>query len=454
MPLGLVCHAARLPELGAGERDAFLLFDVSGRWAGPAYGPGTEARAPLCLAIAIDASSSMRGGRFALALQATRNVLASLGPQDRVAVITFDRDARVAVPPAPFDAAGAETARRALDRLTTGIGTNLGAGWREASEAVLRVVLPNAVRRVLLLTDGYPSRGETQRDALRARVMEGHARGVETSIVGLGDGIDEGLCVALAEAGEGRFHYLREESALAEIVTAEIEGARALVATDVSLDVQLTPRVDRAEVLHRYPCKAGDRSLDVRIGSVARDAARSVLLSVSLKDGTPDAMLGFATARGRAVRPAAARATAPGYGHDYASVKASIAELDDLEDSARVTLMLPPGVGPEVSRRRVALELLVQRTLAEVRAAWDGLDRGDRDAVTRRLERARGLRRLFTERGLVRDDELLHMPNVDAVERAMFSASDEAKEARRRFSSWAHNTQLSFIGVIPSPRKR
>jgi len=454
MPIGLVCHAARLPELGAGARDAFLHFEVSGRGAAPSYGPGAEARAPLCLAIAIDASSSMRGGRFALALQATRDVLASLGPQDRVAVITFDRDARVAVAPAPFDAAGAETARRALDRLTTGIGTNIGAGWREASEAVLRVVAPLAVRRVLLLTDGYPSRGETQRDALRARVMEGHARGVETSIVGLGDGIDDGLCVALAEAGEGRFHYLREESALPEIVTAEVEGARALVATDVSLDVQLTPRVERAEVLHRYPCKPGDRSLDVRIGGVARDAPRAVLLSVSLRDGTPDAMLGFATARGRVVNPAAAgMSTAPGYGHDP-GLRGAVAGLDALEDSARVTLVLPPGSGPEASRRRVALELLVQRTLAEVRAAWDGLDRGDRDAVTRRLERARALRRLFTERGLVRDDELRNMPNVDAVERAMFSANDESKEARRRFSSWAHNTQLSFIGVINDPKKR
>jgi hypothetical protein len=310
------------------------------------------------------------------------------------------------------------------------------------------------VRRVLLLTDGYPSRGETQRDALRARVMEGHARGVETSIVGLGDGIDDGLCVALAEAGEGRFHYLREESALPEIVTAEVEGARALVATDVSLDVQLTPRVERAEVLHRYPCKPGDRSLDVRIGGVARDAPRAVLLSVSLRDGTPDAMLGFATARGRVVNPAAAgMSTAPGYVHD-SGLRGAVAGLDALEDSARVTLVLPPGSGPEASRRRVALELLVQRTLAEVRAAWDGLDRGDRDAVTRRLERARALRRLFTERGLVQDDELRNMPNVDSVERAMFSANDESKEARRRFSSWAHNTQLSFIGVINDPKKR
>ncbi|MDB4930255.1 MAG: von Willebrand factor type [Myxococcaceae bacterium] len=451
MSLGLVCHAARLPELGAGTRDAFLLFDVTGQSAAPDHGPAAGERAPLCLAIAIDASSSMRGGRFALALQATRDVLASLGPQDRVAVITFDKSARVAVSPAPFDSAGADTARRALDRLTTGIGTNLGAGWREASEAVLRVVLPHAVRRVLLLTDGYPSRGETQRDALRARVMEGHARGVETSIVGLGDGIDDGLCVALAEAGEGRFHYLREESALPEIVTAEVEGARALVATEVSLEVQLTPRVDRAEVLHRYPCKPGDRSLDVRIGGVARDAARTVLMAVGLKEGTPDAMLGFATARGRMVRPAPSQPTAPGYD---LGVRAAAAGLEDMEDSARVALVLPPGLGPESSRRRVAFELLVQRTLAEVRGAWDGLDRGDREAVSRRLERARGLRRLFVERGLVRDDELRHIPDVDAVERAMFSASAESKEERRRFSSWAHNTQLSFIGVIPDPKKR
>ncbi len=450
MPLGLVCHAARLPELGTSAKEAFVLFDVTGTWAGPGYGPGAEARAPLCLAIAIDASSSMRGGRFALALQATRDVLASLGPQDRVAVVTFDKNARVVVPPMAFDEEGSATARAALDRLTTGIGTNIGAGWREASEAVLRVMVPHAVRRVLLLTDGYPSRGETQKDALRARVMEGHARGVETSILGLGDGIDEGLCVALAEAGEGRFHYLRDEGALPEIVAAEIEGARTIVASDVSLEVQLTPRVERAEILHRYPCKPGERSLDVRIGSVTRDAARAVLLAVSLKDGTPDAMLGFATAHGQVVEPvAAARPTAPGF------ARGTLADqVNGREDSARVTLTLAPGGGPEVSRRRIALELLVQRTLSEVRTAWEGLDRGDRDAVLRRLERARSLRRLFVERGLVRDDELLHMPNVDAVERAMFSASDEAKEARRKFSSWAHNTQLSFLGVAPIDRKR
>lgn len=448
MPLGLVCHAARLPELGGAAKDAFLLFDVTGTWSGQAYGPGGEGRAPLCLAIAIDASSSMRGGRFALALQATRDVLASLGPQDRVAVVTFEKNARVVVPPVAFDEQGAATARAALDQLNTGIGTNLGAGWREASEAVLRVMVPYAVRRVLLLTDGYPSRGETQRDALRARVMEGHARGVETSIVGLGDGIDEGLCVALAEAGEGRFHYLRDEGALAEIVTAEVEGARSLVAADVSLDVQLTPRVERAEILHRYPCRPGERSLDVRIGSVTRDAARSVLLAVSLKDGTPDAMLGFATAHGHAVSPVpSVRPTAPGYAQ-------GAAESREREESVRVSLTLPPGGGPEVSRRRVALELLVQRTLAEVRAAWEGLDRGDREAVARRLDRARALRRLLVDRGLVRDDELRHVPNVDAVERAMFSANDDAKEARRKFSSWAHNTQLSFLGVLPEDRKR
>src|ERR1700694_3154192 len=94
MPLVLDTYAARLPELGAGERDAVVLLEGSGQRGGalsavPYRGGVVEDRAPLCIALAIDASSSMRGSLFALAVQATRNVLESLGPQDRLAVGGF-----------------------------------------------------------------------------------------------------------------------------------------------------------------------------------------------------------------------------------------------------------------------------------------------------------------------------------------------------------------------------
>lgn len=452
MTLEIETHLARLPELGGSERDCFALLEVRAQQpAGSdrvAQSDVLPERAPLCLAIAIDASSSMRGPRFALALQATRDVIASLSSFDRLAVITFDKTARVVVAPTRLDGEGTAQALRALDRLSTGIGTNIGAGWREASEAVLRVMAPGVVRRVLVLTDGFPSRGDTQRDALKARVAEGRSRGVETSVVGLGDGIDESLCADLAESGEGRFHYVRDEGGLGDVVVGEVEGAKSLAARDVSILLTLTPRVERAEVLHRYPCRPEGRTIEVRIGAVTRDSPRRVLVGATLGPGTPDAMLGVAMLRGvRAAGAPVSEATAQG----YALGRVPASPTDDAIESDRVSLMLSSTLGDDESRRAVAHEFLTLRTLAEVRSAWDALDVGDREAVTRRLERARSMRKLLTEKGLVDPTKLGMIPDVDVVQQAMFAAGGEAREARRRFTSWAHNTQHSFIGMLAPP---
>jgi hypothetical protein len=448
--LTLVPYAARFPELGGSDRDAFVLLDVLDAEEDGSVGrPSSDIRAPLCLGLAIDASSSMRGARFALALQATRGVLASLSPRDRLAVITFDRDARVVFGPVTVDAEGTNLALRALDRLSTGIGTNLGAGWREAAESVLRVMLPNAERRVLLLTDGFPSRGETNRDALRARVAEGRARGVETSVVGIGDGIDEKLCVSLAEAGDGRFHYVRDEGVLGDVVAAEVEGAKAVVARDVSVLLALSPRVERAEVIHRYPCRPDGRTLEVRIGTVTHDSPRRVLAAVNLTQGSLDAVLGVASAQGRpATAPKlSAVTTMKGFALGAAGFESPEVETE------RVSVSLIAGVGSDEARRRVAYELLVQRTLAEVRGAWDAMDAGDSNAVQRRLERARTLRTVLLDAGLVTHAQLVDLPDVDVVRAAMGGAGGEAREARRRFASWAHNTQVSFVGQWPRKMK-
>jgi hypothetical protein len=168
MALTLDTAVARFPELGGSAQDIFALVQVgavaSSRQTLVGHGAGV-ARRPLCLALCLDASSSMRGPRFALALQAARDVVHSLGPDDRFAVVTFDRNARTVLGATTLDADGQHTASRTLDRLTTGVGTNLSAGWREAAEGLLRAMVPGAVRRVLVLTDGYPSRGETQPEA-------------------------------------------------------------------------------------------------------------------------------------------------------------------------------------------------------------------------------------------------------------------------------------------------
>lgn len=445
MTLSLDSHAARFPELGGSDRDVFVLLELSGDAPQPGGGAYRarlpEQRAPLCLAIAIDASSSMRGARFALALQATRNVVDSLGPLDRLAVVTFDRNARVVFGPTALDDDGKARARLSLDRLATGVGTNLGTGWREASEAVLRVLVPNTLRRVLVLTDGYPSRGESSLDVLRARVAEGLAKGVETSMVGIGDGIDEALCSGLAQAGEGRFHYVRDDGSLGDVVAAEVDGAKAVIARDVNVVFALSPRVERAELLHRYSCRPEGRAMIVRVGALTHEGPRAVLFSATLAPGSPDAVLGVASASGQRVAAAPDSPTAIGFA-------LGSPDLGSIE-SERQSVVMPAHAGYEEARRKVAWELLVQRTLAEVRSAWDAMDSGDREAVARRLDRARTLRRLLVEANLVGGTRLASLPDLDVVQEAMFSVGGASREARKRFASWAHNTQVSFIGMLP-----
>jgi len=452
MALTLDTAVARFPELGGSAQDIFALVQVgavaSSRQTLVGHGAGV-ARRPLCLALCLDASSSMRGPRFALALQAARDVVHSLGPDDRFAVVTFDRNARTVLGATTLDADGQHTASRTLDRLTTGVGTNLSAGWREAAEGLLRAMVPGAVRRVLVLTDGYPSRGETQPEVLRAMVAEGAARGVETSMLGLGDGIDETLCTSLARAGEGRFHYLRDEAGLGELIAAEVEGARSLVARDVTVGIALAARVDRAEVLHRFPCQAegeGGRTLRVRVGALGRDVPRSVLVQLHVRDVATDTVLGTAQAQGVSVSPRevpASGVTRPGFAMGDSLPQGS---RDAAMVSSPMHLTLA-GDGTESARARVAAELLALRTAAEIRSAWDALDTGDRTAMLRRLERARKLRQVLVARGLVTAAQVEALPDIEAVTAAMNANEAQAREARRKFASWAHNTQSSFVGL-------
>lgn len=457
MPLTLEAFAARLPELGTPSRHAFLLLEVAGRRDVPVIrhtdqapvctDSGRETRAPLCIALALDASSSMRGPRFALAVQAARDLIDSLHPEDRVALVTFDRSARFVLGAIAGDEEGKSHARRALDRLSTGRGTNIAAGWREAAEALLRLVVPGSARRVFVLTDGVPSCGDTEPDALRRLVAEGHDRGVETSVIGIGDGIDDKLCALLARAGDGRFHYLRDEGLLGDVIANEIEGTKRLAALEVSLILALSQRVLRAEVLHRYACQPGGRTLEVRVGAVSYDVPRAVLLQMEVDDPQSDAMLGVALARGRALAPFQRRRTGTVTTEGYALGARPLEVLDDASEvsSGRLSLTLPPGQGALEIRKRIAREVVLLRTLAEVRSAWDAYDACDRDAVRRRLGRARELRRVLLEAGLLDATCLAELPDVEVIEAAMLGGGAEMREARRAFSSWAHNTQVSLV---------
>src|SRR5262249_51954470 len=150
-------------------------------------------RRPVNMVLVIDRSSSMRGPRLAQAVLAVRRVVERLDERDRLGVVTFDGGVRILLPPGAVTDDSPRRLAAGLDRLDTGAGTNLAAGWRKGCELAAAGYVREAIARVVLLTDGLPSVGIRAVDKLGAIAEIEAARGVSTTTMGIGEAFDDDL---------------------------------------------------------------------------------------------------------------------------------------------------------------------------------------------------------------------------------------------------------------------
>jgi Ca-activated chloride channel family protein len=106
---------------------------------------------PLNLAIVIDASGSMGGGKLEAAKQATALLVERLGPRDTLTVVSFASEVLTHAGPALLDAGGKRAALEAISGLQPRDSTDLCGGWQRGADS-----------------DGFPSRRRTCASAFTA----------------------------------------------------------------------------------------------------------------------------------------------------------------------------------------------------------------------------------------------------------------------------------------------
>jgi Ca-activated chloride channel family protein len=246
-----------------------------------------RARLPLNLAIVLDRSGSMSGGKLKRVVTAARAALRHLGPADRFSVVSYDAQITVDVASTMATPMAVEHASDLLGRLQPGGSTALAEGWlRGAEQVALHADGGEALQRVLLLTDGQANVGERDPARLAEQADGLRHRGIRTSTFGVGHGFDEHLLSAMAEAGGGNFHYLDTAESLEQLLAAEVGEALEVTLPQVTLTIDADCPA-RIALLDRWPLRSGERwgSVVIDLGDLVAGQVLECVAAVTFPEG-------------------------------------------------------------------------------------------------------------------------------------------------------------------------
>lgn len=200
-----------------------------------------EERPRANLVFLIDVSGSMGApDKLPLAVDAMHMLVDELDPDDTVAIVVYAGAAGAVLE--PTEARDARRIHTALDRLSAGGSTAGGAGLALAYNLAERNFDPEAVNRVMLLTDGDFNVGQTRDESLEDFVARKRESGVYLSIMGFGRGnYNDQLMQTLAQAGNGTAGYIDSRREARRMLVEESASALFPIANDVKIQIEFNP---------------------------------------------------------------------------------------------------------------------------------------------------------------------------------------------------------------------
>jgi Ca-activated chloride channel homolog len=241
---------------------------------------------PATLVLVIDKSSSMKtiGALIQpmdLAKEAAMRVIETLGADDMLGLITYDRGYEWEL---PVSAMGdGLTLRQALD-IVSQIRSGGGTKTYNALQGAIEGLRSSGLARdsfIILLSDGKSADGKWE--TFQDLASEAHADGITISTVALGPSVDQETMRRIAEAGKGRYYQVLDPTDLPRIMLSESKAARNENIQDGLTSLSVSE--------HNHPVLSGLNMADLPIlnaynalTSKADLGAEDVLLSSNFND--------------------------------------------------------------------------------------------------------------------------------------------------------------------------
>jgi Ca-activated chloride channel family protein len=256
------------------EHDVWCMLELV---APPA--PPKGERRPLAVSLVIDRSGSMAGRKLEVTRACAAFLVERMASVDHLSIVAYDQEVQLLAPLTPVDG-NREALLSAIRQIHHGGQTNLSGGWLKGAET-LSEAPEDALRRVLLLSDGLANVGITDAASLRQMTERTlGADGISTSTVGFGDGFDEDLMTAMADGGGGAGHFAESPDDAPAIFGQEFEDLVSLVAQNVSVELRPEPEVEFLGILNEFPIVPVEGGVQAQLGDAYGEERRRVVFQL------------------------------------------------------------------------------------------------------------------------------------------------------------------------------
>jgi len=194
-----------------------------------------QVRMPLNFAFVLDHSGSMRkGAKLKSVKEAVKVVIDHLSPGDYISLVTFSDSAETIIPATP--ARDPQGMKAAIERIKVGGGTNMGRGMSAGLAELSRWNIPNAVKRMILLTDGRTI-GEKK---CRQLAREAREAGVVIYPLGIGADWDEDFLNEMGLlSGGAEAEFIRTPEDAMTIFRQQVQSAMDVAVRSAVLTLRL-----------------------------------------------------------------------------------------------------------------------------------------------------------------------------------------------------------------------
>ncbi len=193
-----------------------------------------DRRQNVGLCVVLDTSGSMNMDRkITDARESLQKAAAELLDGDEFALVTFDDDARVIIPPVKINAESRKAVLAELAKITAQASTNIEDGLLVGYQQ-LRRFSPGLTSRLVLITDGKSTvQVRTPQELARRTGGEYVKDAQRISTVGLGLDVDEALLREIATAGGGHYYFANSGETLGSILGQDLRSTVIPVVRDV-----------------------------------------------------------------------------------------------------------------------------------------------------------------------------------------------------------------------------